>query len=374
MFYSNNSRNKPQKDIWWQLRFFISTYLLFFATVYSQQIVIEGKVTDSITKEPIPFVSIYLSGTTIGTLTNSEGIYRLESILKGRYEIVAAIVGNESTIISIDITNDEKKVVNFSLKPIHYEFNSIDVEDKIPQEWIKQLVQFKKLLLGNNIFAEECKILNEYRIDFIENDAVFLARLEEPLIIENNALGYKINCIIKDFEYRKTSKKLSYKVYPVFTEIVPSTKDLLEDFHSNRLEAYLGSTTHFFNSLISDENDFHDEGFQISYMNNYRNAIGAVYMKEELITNDDRTGYFVLNPSSGSKNIYGTKSNFLKIEYWRDGKRTTSWITGIPEFGIELDPSGYIISSDRFSIHGEMGKEGVATMLPRFWKPAPIEN
>jgi len=57
----------------------------------------------------------------------------------------------------------------------------------------------------------------------------------------------------------------------------------------------------------------------------------------------------------------------IKVKYWNAGKRTSSYIclyTGTAEF----DPSGYFYNPDEFSLDGYMSREGIATMLPRFWK------
>jgi hypothetical protein len=44
----------------------------------SQITKIMGRVTDSRTKEPIPFVNILIRGTTLGVLTDFEGNYAIE--------------------------------------------------------------------------------------------------------------------------------------------------------------------------------------------------------------------------------------------------------------------------------------------------------
>jgi hypothetical protein len=47
----------------------------------SEETIIRGRVTDALTGYPIPFASVFLKGTTIGTLTDNNGIYRIESNL-----------------------------------------------------------------------------------------------------------------------------------------------------------------------------------------------------------------------------------------------------------------------------------------------------
>lgn len=53
-------------------------YLNSFSQV-SDKTVIRGVVTDALTGSPMPYVSVLMKGTTIGTLTDSEGKYRIET-------------------------------------------------------------------------------------------------------------------------------------------------------------------------------------------------------------------------------------------------------------------------------------------------------
>jgi len=57
----------------------LASLLLFFmcASVFSQQYTITGKIFDVQSKEPIPFASIILKGTTIGTNTDFDGNFTL---------------------------------------------------------------------------------------------------------------------------------------------------------------------------------------------------------------------------------------------------------------------------------------------------------
>ena len=68
--------------------YFFAAYIFgalsFCLTTFSQvteKTVIKGLVTDVLTGYPIPFASVFLKGTTIGTLTDNNGIYRIESNL-----------------------------------------------------------------------------------------------------------------------------------------------------------------------------------------------------------------------------------------------------------------------------------------------------
>ncbi len=56
-------------------------FILLFTglPVFSQSTVVKGKVTDSVTGEPVPYVSIIFKNTQTGTLSDSLGVYQLVS-------------------------------------------------------------------------------------------------------------------------------------------------------------------------------------------------------------------------------------------------------------------------------------------------------
>ena len=76
------------------------TSLLFFLFLFLScslygQTEITGNVTDSL-NNPIPFASVYLSRTTIGTLTSNNGSYALKVPQNGAYELIISAIGFKS--------------------------------------------------------------------------------------------------------------------------------------------------------------------------------------------------------------------------------------------------------------------------------------
>ena len=92
-----------------------AVFLAFFCPLksFSQRYKITGKVTDAISREPIPFVYIILSGKNIGTTTDFEGQYILKSNTLSDSIIATCIGYNSSTK---DLLNVEEQVINFVLE------------------------------------------------------------------------------------------------------------------------------------------------------------------------------------------------------------------------------------------------------------------
>ena len=76
---------------------------------------VRGTVRDAQTGEPLPFVSVYFDGTTIGISTDLDGHYSLETRSPEAQILTASLLGYESA--SSAVTKGGFKEVNFRLKP-----------------------------------------------------------------------------------------------------------------------------------------------------------------------------------------------------------------------------------------------------------------
>lgn len=88
--------------------FFIIWLSLSFAASAAN---LKGKITDE-NNQPIPFVAVYIEGTTQGTLSNIDGEYSFE-LSPGTYRIVYQLIGfttrTETIVIgSNDVKHDEQ--------------------------------------------------------------------------------------------------------------------------------------------------------------------------------------------------------------------------------------------------------------------------
>jgi len=93
--------------------FFI--WLAGFQTVlYGQETRISGKVTDAETGDPMPFVSVLLKGTTIGTTTDFEGNFTLQTQIKAD-SLMVSYLGYQTLVKAIQ--QGKNQVINFQMKP-----------------------------------------------------------------------------------------------------------------------------------------------------------------------------------------------------------------------------------------------------------------
>ncbi len=75
-----------------RLTVFLLSYL-FSASLFSQSGIIKGKVTNSINKEPITYVTIVVQGTTMGGTSDDNGDYTITDLTPEIYNLKVDFIG-----------------------------------------------------------------------------------------------------------------------------------------------------------------------------------------------------------------------------------------------------------------------------------------
>ena len=74
----------------------------------AQKATLKGRIVDAVSNEPLPFVNVIVSGTTIGTTTDLDGNFQLTGLTPGFIRIEASFVGYKPTIsdeIEVTVAN-----------------------------------------------------------------------------------------------------------------------------------------------------------------------------------------------------------------------------------------------------------------------------
>src|SRR5687768_4390340 len=71
---------------------------------------LSGRVVDSLTHEPIPYVNVFFANTTIGTVTNAAGEFAIRNIPPGKYDLTASFVGYTTIQLPIDFSVGDQNV------------------------------------------------------------------------------------------------------------------------------------------------------------------------------------------------------------------------------------------------------------------------
>lgn len=79
---------------------------------------IDGKITDAVTNEPLPFVNIIIKGTTIGTTSDLDGKFIITGLAPGFASLQASFVGYEMGFSAeFQVTNANPSFIEIKLTP-----------------------------------------------------------------------------------------------------------------------------------------------------------------------------------------------------------------------------------------------------------------
>ena len=336
---------------------FISSFLSTNTPGQQNQAVIEGRVLERATGAPLENVNVYISGTTWGTATDRNGYFKIKSLPTGTHEVVASIIGYESLTKVLTVRDQNTYTLEFKLKETHYELESVEVKGATPDEWNSQLEIFKRRFLGESSFASECVITNPEIINFEWiNSHTLRAEAGQPIIIINNALGYKIRCELVSFLWDTKSQRIRFTVRPSFAELKDTTGLLKEKWIKNRREVYYGSMDNFLKAAVN--NSLTENGFQV-----YLDDTPSIEKKHLHHADND------LIRVIGNEFVMSF-SDYLKIAFVLNDPvhPEVSWIKLVyPQ--VTLDKYGYPIQQLPFEVFGYWAGKGFADMLPKYYLP-----
>ena len=177
-----------------------------------------GIVKDSITGEPLPFVSVYFDGSTIGAMTDDNGTFTLQNN-QGYTKLAAASLGYDTKFIDLKPgkKNDNLEVL---LKPTAFEISEVVVKPKREKYTRKDnpaVELIKKVIAHKNDNRIEAK--PEYQTEVYE---------KLSLSLDNFNPNLDKNKFLKKFKFIKNYLDTSeFNGKPILTV---SVRENLSDF------------------------------------------------------------------------------------------------------------------------------------------------
>ena len=178
-----------------------------------------GIVKDSITGEPLPFVSVYFDGSTIGAMTDDNGTFTLQNN-QGYTKLAAASLGYDTKFIDLKPgkKNDNLEVL---LKPTAFEISEVVVKPKREKYTRKDnpaVELIKKVIAHKNDNRIEAK--PEYQTEVYE---------KLSLSLDNFNPNLDKNKFLKKFKFIKNYLDTSeFNGKPILTV---SVREKLSDFY-----------------------------------------------------------------------------------------------------------------------------------------------
>jgi len=314
--------------------------------------VIKGSVKDLETGEPLPYVNIFISYSTWGTTSDSKGFFELTSIRPGDYELVFSMIGYETVVKIIKINETSDLSIYVLLKKKVYEIDEVKISGNQPEEWFDDLDLFKEKFFGNYSKPIDCKIENQFYIEFNHPSRdIIAASCSVPLDIKNTTLGYNIKCEIIKFEYNYFTKTLNtnYKLY--FSELHEDSSQVSQELRVIREKIYRGSLYYFLQELISGR--YVESGFEIY------NTVSSRIPGIKIESTDE-----ILEQNNFDENYKLHFDDYLHILYYSDYYLSSeSWIELNYPF-VTIDQYGYPVEEFAFTLYGSWARRGVSTLLP----------
>ena len=319
--------------------------LVIFCQIGHSQTV-RGTILDNSDHTKINFASIYINGTSVGTNSDQNGYFELDITKYGSLPLTISALGYYSVTLT-DFSRE--KPIEVYLIPKMFELNEVVVAAKsTAKERKSNLKLFRDQFLGSSYNGQNCVIMNEADITFRNGTSrdTLNAFASKPILIVNNALGYKITYYLDKFEYYRKSKSFLYKGSAIFNEDLAGEMLQRKYFEKRRKIAYLGSRSHFFSSLWT--NSLKSNGFTI------KNSIDEIINYEDIVI-----------VRSGFKKYLSYKGN-LSIYYLSNSPNSLIELlkTKDPVF---FDSSGYFDGSG-VKVIGQMAEKRIGDLLPYDYK------
>jgi hypothetical protein len=236
-------------------------FLLIFLPValLAQDASISGVVTNSDSKKPIGGVSVFLSNSQAGTATNESGKYYMGGVRPGQYTLVISSLGFEDFKKTVIVEGSPIKL-DVELKPKPLMLREVVISTDA--DWRKNYEMFRKEFIGADENARLCEVTNPHVLNLSYNQTkkILHAEADEFLIVNNNALGYRIKFLVRDFNVDYINRLVGGNGDRVFEEL-PGTPAQKKKWHDAREAAYYGSSMHFFRSVIAQTTA--KEGFKV---------------------------------------------------------------------------------------------------------------
>ena len=243
------------------------TLLSLNALTQASYFSITGKVINAETKAPMQGASVFAENTTLGTTTDQDGNFFLQ-LPNGGYSLVVSYTGFNTQ--NERVTNNNTGQTSYQFELTAKEKMMADVAivstGEVKNGWEKYGSFFLEEFIGKTENSRLCKIKNPEVIKFFfsrkKNRLKILAN--EPLIIENNSLGYNIRYDLDSFIHEYNNDITLYTGYPLYEEMIDSSEIQKSKWATARQNAYNGSVLHFMRSLYKME--LEEEGFEIQVM------------------------------------------------------------------------------------------------------------
>lgn len=251
--------------------------LLIFIFLFPFQLfcqTLSGTITDSKTNEPIEFATVYINGTTKGTISDKNGNFNLN-----KFTIPCQVVVSHISYIPIIFPLDDTLNLNLGiqLNPRIIELQQVSVkEQNLRKENIKH---FYDEFFGTDVWGRNARLENEddliFKTEYFDENAPgeeligkqksFIVESAAPLKIDLPLLGYNLQFDLIIFSKIYNSEFKDYEIhilgYYFYQSYERNSRIKANKYKRNRLDVFYNSPQHFCRSLYDKQ--LHKNGYLV---------------------------------------------------------------------------------------------------------------
>ena len=363
---------------------FVSLFLFFILGSVCFAQTISGKVTDAQTGEPLPYTNVFINNTTIGASTALDGTFVIKGKIPRNSELVASFVGYITQVVEVNFGDKSSVSVDFSLKPLRSVLSEVELKSRRDRVWERNLKRFEDVFVAvpdDPIASQMANIVNPWVIDFEQvkvkwGENYVKATAQQPIVIDNNALGYRVEFSLQDYAWSKSTAQ--YYGQAFYTAKTPKDEKEAKFWRDNRETSYQGSSRHFIQSLILNQSA--QQGFNLyetkesKYFDRVRtNSIDLELSETIIYVPSDSVRRVSLQ--NGNLRIFWPArmevhymKKYAMNDYYKDFYHPISWIESDDGF-FDVHRDGIPVNPTQLLLSGNMARQRVARSLPYDFVP-----
>jgi outer membrane cobalamin receptor len=126
--------------------------LLSFTGIRAQTCIVQGKVLDEQTNEPLPFVNIGIKGLPTGTFSDSNGLYQIE-LSRGETVLIISCVGYEKLEKHINVDGRKRFFLDIQMTSISQELSTFVVSGSKYEQKVENSISTIEVLKSQSILS-----------------------------------------------------------------------------------------------------------------------------------------------------------------------------------------------------------------------------
>jgi|GEM_PF-2120304 len=221
---------------------------------------ISGIAIDSATRAPVPYLTVCVANTTIGTMTDEKGRFTLKKIPDFASELICSRLDYELKKVNLAALKKQGPKMTIVMQPKVITLSEAVIIGKKDPNWNYYHRIFREFFLGD-VSKKECILRNPEALVFKKEGNGVTASAREPLIIDNFLLGYTLNYYLDYFIFQEGSSPkqpggksgfYSFKGEAYFREMDTGSQVTDQRRQDNRMNIYQGTLSYFLSRLYAE--------------------------------------------------------------------------------------------------------------------------